>query len=155
MAYSGPSTRSTGDIITAAIWNQDVVSNVIALTPTGLIWIFDGGGAAYATGLHRPLLVPFKHTIQRATLLHDQSSTTTIDIWATTYANYDGGSTHPVNADSVTASAEPATSAAVKAQDATLTGWTTAGAVDTIYTPNVDANNNATWSMLSLKVAYS
>lgn len=31
MAYSAPSTRSTGDLITAAIWNQDVVDNVIAV----------------------------------------------------------------------------------------------------------------------------
>lgn len=30
MAYSTPSSRSTGDIITAAIWNQDVVSNTLA-----------------------------------------------------------------------------------------------------------------------------
>lgn len=31
MAYVGPSTRSTGTLITAAIWNQDVVNNPIAL----------------------------------------------------------------------------------------------------------------------------
>lgn len=31
MAYVAPSTRSTGDLITAAIWNQDVKDNVIAV----------------------------------------------------------------------------------------------------------------------------
>jgi hypothetical protein len=31
MAYSAPSTRSTGNLITAAIWNADVVANPIAL----------------------------------------------------------------------------------------------------------------------------
>lgn len=31
MAWVTPTSRSTGDLITAAIWNQDVVSNVIAL----------------------------------------------------------------------------------------------------------------------------
>ena len=31
MAYSAPSTRSTGGLITAAIWNQDVVANPIAI----------------------------------------------------------------------------------------------------------------------------
>lgn len=30
MAYVSPVSRSTGDIITAAIWNQDVVENVLA-----------------------------------------------------------------------------------------------------------------------------
>jgi hypothetical protein len=31
MAYVAPSTRSTGNLVTATIWNQDVVANVIAL----------------------------------------------------------------------------------------------------------------------------
>ena len=31
MAYSVPSSRSTGDLCTAAIWNQDVVANPIAI----------------------------------------------------------------------------------------------------------------------------
>lgn len=31
MAYVAPSTRTTGTLITAAIWNQDVVANPIAL----------------------------------------------------------------------------------------------------------------------------
>ena len=31
MAYSAPSTISTGDLITASIWNQDVVANPIAI----------------------------------------------------------------------------------------------------------------------------
>lgn len=34
MAWVTPSTRSTGDLITAAIWNSDVVNNPIALAPT-------------------------------------------------------------------------------------------------------------------------
>lgn len=31
MAYVAPSTRSTGTLITAAIWNQDAVANPIAI----------------------------------------------------------------------------------------------------------------------------
>ena len=31
MAYSAPSTRSTSDLITASIWNSDVVANPIAI----------------------------------------------------------------------------------------------------------------------------
>ena len=31
MAYSAPSSRSTSDLITAAIWNADVVANPIAI----------------------------------------------------------------------------------------------------------------------------
>jgi len=31
MTWSDPTTRQTGDLITAAIWNQDVVDNTVAL----------------------------------------------------------------------------------------------------------------------------
>lgn len=30
MAYSAPTTRSTGFLVTAAVWNQDVVDNMVA-----------------------------------------------------------------------------------------------------------------------------
>ena len=43
-----PSSRSTGDIITAAIWNGDIVTNMSALAETEVVWYPDGGGAAYA-----------------------------------------------------------------------------------------------------------
>jgi hypothetical protein len=36
MAYSAPSTRSTGELCTAAIWNADVVANEIAIYAGGL-----------------------------------------------------------------------------------------------------------------------
>lgn len=31
MSYVAPSTRSTGFLVTAAVWNQDVVANPIAV----------------------------------------------------------------------------------------------------------------------------
>src|SRR3990167_7221529 len=36
MAYVAPSTRTTGTLITAAIWNQDIVDNPIALRAGGI-----------------------------------------------------------------------------------------------------------------------
>ena len=36
MAYSAPSTRSTGELCTAAIWNADVVANAIAINAGAL-----------------------------------------------------------------------------------------------------------------------
>lgn len=36
MPYVTPTTRSTGDLITAAIWNQDVVDNQTATFPLGV-----------------------------------------------------------------------------------------------------------------------
>lgn len=51
MGWSTPTSRSTGDLITAAIWNQDVVDNPIALTPAGVTFIIDGGGATISNNL--------------------------------------------------------------------------------------------------------
>ncbi len=44
MTWSDPETRQTGDLITAAIWNQDVVENTLHLKERGL------GPADYDSG---------------------------------------------------------------------------------------------------------
>lgn len=36
MPYIAPTTKATGDLVTAAIWNQDVVDNENAAFPTGV-----------------------------------------------------------------------------------------------------------------------
>ena len=150
MAWNTPSTQITGDLMTAAIWNQNVVYNTIALTPSGILWIFDGGGGVY--GIDEPMCieVPFKCDIDRVTMLHDVPSTTQIDIWKDTYENYP-----PTVGNSITASAVPATSAAIKDQDVTLSGWTPTIAAGDILAANVDNNDLATRTTLSLKVSRS
>lgn len=40
MAYVAPSTRANGDIITATIWNQDVVENAIALKASKVEFLY-------------------------------------------------------------------------------------------------------------------
>jgi hypothetical protein len=151
MAWTTPTTRSTGDLITAAIWNQDVVGNPIALTPAGIVAIFDGGGGAIADDVQLMIEVPFKCDIDRVTLLADQSGSIVIDIWKDTYANYP-----PVNADSITASATPTISAATKDQDSTLTGWTTAIAAGDILCFAVEgAATDITRCTAALKVSRS
>lgn len=153
MAWSTPSTRSTGDLITAAIWNQDVVANPIALLPAGLPFIIDGGGAVIGTGEHGHLEVPFGCDVDRVTLLADQSGTIQVDIWKDTYANFP-----PTDADSITASAVPALSSAQKYQDSTLTGWTTTVTAGDVLAYNVDtspAPASVTRLLVSLKVTRS
>ena len=112
----------------------------------------DGGGSAITTGVKSRVTIPFNCTITDYQIIVDTSSTTTVDIWKSSYADYDGGATHPVDADSITASAPVAITAATKAQDATLTGWTTALAKGDVLFFNVDANNNATKVQINLNV---
>jgi hypothetical protein len=53
-------------------------------------------------------------------MLANTSTTTVIDIWKDTYANFP-----PTVADTITGSAKPAITASNKNTSTTLTGWTT------------------------------
>ena len=117
-----------------------------------LVASIDGGGSAITTGVKSRITIPFNCTITDYQIIVDTSSTTTVDIWKSSYADYDGGATHPVDADSITASAPVAITAATKAQDATLTGWTTALVKGDVLFFNVDANNNAIKVQINLHV---
>src|SRR3990167_2048864 len=147
IAWSTPSTRTTGDLITAAIWNQDVVANPIALLPTGLGIIIDGAGSAITAGIKGDIPVPYSCTITMATLLADQTGSIVIDIWKDTYANFP-----PTDGDSITASAPPTITTALKSQDSTLTGWTTTIAANSILRINVDSCTTITRATLFLNV---
>lgn len=118
-------------------------SNVITIT-----FIIDGGGSAITTGEKGHLEIPFACTIQAVTTLADQSGSIVVDIWKDTYANFP-----PTNTDSITASAPPTITTATKAQDTTLTGWTTAITAGDILAFNVDSATTVTRVTLSLKVA--
>lgn len=135
-------TASTGLDITGTNLTVDTNNRTDTIT-----FVIDGGGSAISTGVAGYLEVPFACTIQQVTMLVDTSSTTTVDIWKDTYANYP-----PTDADSITASAVPGTSAGLKDQDATLTGWTTSISAGDILGYNVDANDNATKITISLEV---
>ena len=84
------------------------------------------------------------------TALADQTGSIVVDIWKDTYANFP-----PTDADSITASAPPTISTATKAQDATLTGWTTSIAAGDILRFNVDSVTSIQRVTLSLKVTKS
>jgi len=150
MAWSTPSTVTTGDLITAATWNQDVVNNTIALLPVGVEFFIDGGGGAITTGIKGGLEIPMALTIDRCTLLPDQSGSIKIDIWKDTYANYP-----PTDADTITGGNEPEISASTKDQDSTLTSWTTSITAGDILFFNVDSCTTITWCLLSLKCSRS
>lgn len=108
----------------------------------------DGGGSAITTGVKGDVEVPFACTINRATMLADQTGSIVIDVWKDTYANYP-----PTVADTITASAKPTISSAVKSQDSTLTGWTTAVTAGDTIRFNVDSATTITRVTLILRCA--
>lgn len=139
MAYVTPTTRITGDLITAAIWNQDVVANVIALTPGGFTAFIDGGGAAIVPDTVAWIEIPYKCDITRVCALPDQSGSIQFDFWKCTYSQFNAFSTHPANGDSICGGNELAISSSTKAEDSTLTSWTTAITAQDIIAIVVDS----------------
>ena len=99
-----------------------------------LTFIIDGGGSAITTGIKGDLEIPFACTIEEVIVLADQTGSIVVDIWKDTYANFP-----PTDADSITASATPTLSSAIKAQNNTLTGWTTSIVAGDILRFNVDS----------------
>jgi hypothetical protein len=114
-------------------------------------FIIDGGGSAIVAGSKGTLRIGYACTIKKATLIAETSGSIVVDIWKTTYTAYDD-STHPVDADSITASAPMTVTTAVKSKNETLTGWTTAIAADSILRFNVDSCTSITRCTVDLEV---
>ena len=120
---------------------------------TGVIGItIDGGGSAIGTGVKGYIRVPYSAVITRSTIIADRSGSIVINVWKCTYAQFDAGATHPVAGDKITASAPPTVSAATKAEDTTLTGWTTTLNEGDILAFNVDSASTIQRATLSLKL---
>lgn len=112
-----------------------------------ITYVIDGGGSAIETGLKGFLRIPFACTIERATLLADQSGSIVIDIWKDTYANFP-----PDNTDSITDSTPPTITTDTDSEDDTLTDWTVAISAGDILAFNVDSVTTIERVTLALKV---
>lgn len=97
-----------------------------------------------STGVKGDWQAPCAGTITDWAILADASCTAVFDVWRDTLANFP-----PTVADTVTASAKPSVSAAVKASSSTLTGWTTSFAKGDVFRFNLDSvSGSATRIML-------
>jgi hypothetical protein len=112
-----------------------------------IVCVIDGGGSAITTGVKTYLPIDFAGTITQVTMVTDQTGSIVVDVWKDTYANFP-----PTDADSITASAPVTISSATKAQDATLTGWTTAISAGDVLGFNVDSASTVTKATLTIKV---
>lgn len=127
-----------GDLIAGAIEDAEdaieATEDIPGLKEGSILFVIDGGGATITTGIKGDLRIPFACTINRATLLADQSGSIVVDIWKDTLANFP-----PTDADSITASAPPTITTDTDSEDSTLTGWTTSITADDILRFNVDS----------------
>jgi len=99
-----------------------------------ITFIIDGGGTVLTTGVHGDLEIPYNCTIERVTLLADQTGSVEIDLFVDTFANYP-----PDVTDSIVAAAPPTITTDDNSQDATLTGWTTALASGSTIRYNINS----------------
>ena len=129
--------------LTAGTLSMDRLST--GAKTVAIAFIIDGGGSTITTGVKGDIEIPFACTITAARVFLDQSGSIVVDIWKDTYANFP-----PTDADSITASAPPTVSSATKAEDSTLTGWTTSISAGNILRFNVDSITTATRATVSL-----
>jgi hypothetical protein len=111
-------------------------------------FIIDGGGSAITTGVKGDVEITFPCYIKSVRLAADQTGSIVIDIWKDTYANL-----LPTVADTITASAKPTLSTALKAEDLTLTGWTRMFNAGDWLRFNVDSITTVERVTISLTVA--
>lgn len=124
-----------------------IIAALEADVPVSIPFIIDGGGLEIIPGHKGHLIIHFACTIERVTLLADQTGSIVVDIWKDTYANYP-----PTVGDSIVAAAKPTISGATKSQDSTLTGWTTSVQADDILAFYVDSCTDIEALTISFKV---
>jgi hypothetical protein len=145
IASGGTGLNIIGAAGTALVSNGTVAGWVVQ--NLSISFIIDGGGSAITTGIKGDLTIPFGCVIDQWTLLADQSGSIVVDIWKDTYANYP-----PTVADTITGSALPTISSALKGQSSTLTGWTATIAAGDTLRFNVNSASTVTRVTLSLRV---
>jgi hypothetical protein len=99
-----------------------------------ITFVIDGGGLAVTSGPKGDVMAEFAGVITQASLLGDQTGSIVVDIWKDTYGNYP-----PTVLDSICAAAKPTLASAIKSQNTTLVGWTTAFAAGDTFRFNVEA----------------
>lgn len=137
VAIADAGTYYTGNDVEAAL--QEIGADLAAITGISgarfpITAIFDAGSSAISGNPEVDIIVPAAGTIVSVTMLADVSGSAVVDIWKDTYANYP-----PTDADSITASAVPTISSAIKSQDTTLTGWTISVSAGDILRFHVDS----------------
>jgi len=133
------------------VWADPLVQSLSAnLSISDIVAVFDGGGSVVSTGIKLDLPIDFAATINQITLVGYPTGSLVVDIYKTTYANFPGGTWQ-----SITASAKPTLTNAIKAQDSTLTGWTTLITAGDILRYNVDSVSTTLLATLTIKATRS
>ncbi len=108
--------------------------------------VIDGQGSAPVANSKLYFRFGYAGTITKVSLLADVSGSIVLDVWKDTYANYP-----PTIADTITASAKPTLSSAIKSEDSSLTGWTVSFSAGDCFAVNVDSASTLTKATLTIE----
>lgn len=120
--------------------NLDFVSNIKTLN-----FIIDGGGSAITTGIKGHVVVDADYTITGWTVIADQSGSIVVDVNKGTYSQF------PTTA-SIAGTELPTLSSAQKAEDLTLTTWTTSLSARDVLEFEVDSATTVTRVTVALRL---
>lgn len=101
--------------------------------------VIDGGGSPIPLGISMDVEWRFGANITGWSIMADQTGSTVIDIWETSFASFP-----PTVANSVCGSEKPTLSNQLTNQDLSLTTWTSSLAAGDIWRINVDSANTVT-----------
>jgi hypothetical protein len=112
--------------------------------------VIDGGGSEITTGAKGWGYIPYSGTITGVEMTANTTCDAVVDLWVDAGANFP-----PTDADSITASAPPTLSMAVRSVDTTLTGWDTAITAGDYLRANVDSNSGCSYIVVALTISRS
>jgi len=107
----------------------------------------EGGGSPITTGIKARFRIPYSGTIVKNSILADVAGSIVFNLWKVPYASYP-----PTVANSICGAAKPTLSAAIKSEDATLTGWTPAVTAGDTFILNVESAATLTVATFQLEV---
>jgi hypothetical protein len=142
-------TCTTATMVTTCTATNTVTGPTTNQNIRSVSVLFDGGGVALSGTVTRCSQVNYAGTIQKTTIVADQSGSATVDVRTVAYGSYTG----PSSASTITASDTPALSTAVKYQDSSLTGWTTSLSANTVVCFVLSSPSTVTWLAANIQLA--
>lgn len=139
------SVRATPQQIAGAMANSGI---------SGLEYSISNLGSVLITGVQPYLTVPYNATITGATMVCAPTGSLTVDIWRTSYALFDGGSTHPVVADSI-CGGNPLIITTGTKTTSTLANWGTSLNSGDVLAFNISSASSATQATITLYLVRS
>ena len=143
-------TGTPGALYQSVRATPQVLSNaVLSAISSGLEYTISNLGSALLTGVQPYITMPYAASITGATLVCSPSGSLTLDIWRCSYAQFDGGSTHPVSGDSITGGNPLTISSGTKATS-TLSGWNKSLNQGDIIAFNISSASGVTQATVTL-----